>query len=58
MITFFIKTMETMTDQIDLNPQTNRVIDFIEFNNLFFIKYFFNYIKLNTNLKLKTYLRQ
>jgi hypothetical protein len=29
---------------IDLNPLANHIMDSFEFTNLFFIKYFFNYI--------------
>ena len=29
---------------MNLSPPTNRVMDSIELNNLFFIKYFFNYM--------------
>jgi hypothetical protein len=44
MITFLTKTIETMKYWIDLNLLANHVMDSIEFTNLFFIKYFFNYI--------------
>jgi hypothetical protein len=44
MITFLTKTIETMKYWINLNPLANHVMDSIEFTNLFFIKYFFNYI--------------
>jgi hypothetical protein len=38
MITFSIKTNGTMTYWIELNPLVNRVMDSIDFTNLFFIK--------------------
>jgi len=45
MITFLTKTIETMIYWMNLSPLTNRVMDSIELNNLFFIKYFFfNYM--------------
>jgi hypothetical protein len=44
MIIFLTKTIETIKYWIDLNPLANHVTDSIEFTNLFFIKYFFNYI--------------
>ena len=44
MINFFTKTIETITNQINLSSQANHVMDSIKFNNLFFIKYFFNYM--------------
>jgi hypothetical protein len=64
MITFSTKTNGTMTYWIELNPLVNRVMDSIDFTNLFFIKKKFNYkikymvTKLRINLKIKTYLRQ
>jgi len=44
MMTFLTKIIEIMICWIDLSPPTNRVMDSIEFTNLFFIKYFFNYM--------------
>jgi hypothetical protein len=64
MITFSTKTNGTMTYWIERNPLVNRVMDSIDFTNLFFIKKKFNYkikymvTKLRINLKIKTYLRQ
>jgi hypothetical protein len=64
MITFSTKTNGTMTYWIELNPLVNRVMDSIDFTNLFFIKKKFNYkikymvTKLRINLKIKTYLKQ
>jgi len=53
-----------MTYWIERNPLVNRVMDSIDFTNLFFIKKKFNYkikymvTKLRINLKIKTYLKQ
>jgi hypothetical protein len=53
-----------MTYWIERNPLVNRVMDSIDFTNLFFLKKKFNYkinymvTKLRINLKIKTYLRQ
>ena len=44
MITFLTKIIETMIYWINFSPPTNHVMDSIEFTNLFFIKYFFNYM--------------
>ena len=45
MIISLTKIIETVTYYIGFSPQANRVTDSIEFNNLFFIKYFFfNYV--------------
>ena len=44
MITFLTKIIEIMICWIDPSPSTNRVMGSFEFTNLFFIKYFFNYM--------------
>ena len=46
-----------MTNWIDLNSPSTRVIDFIEFNN-FFINYFFNYIVKIYDHKIKYHLKK
>jgi len=49
-----------MTDWTNLNLPMTRVMDYIQFNNFFF-NYMINIymvIKLSTNLKVKTYLKQ
>jgi hypothetical protein len=48
-----------MIDYIDISLHANHVINSIEFNNLFFIKYFVNYMikiychKIEHQLKIK-----
>jgi len=52
-----------MTDWIEFGPHAPWVIDSIEFNSFFLIYFFIYYMikmmltKLNSNLKINTYLR-